>query len=486
MNRNHYDSRSRGNDSNAADEPPHSRLFVLCGKDVTEEDLRQSFNQFGEILEVRCVKDRGSGESKGVAYIKFSKTSSAARAVEEMNGEFLPNHNKPVKVLVAANREMGSTKKDDPECYVRLFVVVPKTSEEKDIRDHFKQFGEIDMVRIVKSRQTNESKGVAYVKYFKMSHAARAYEECDRSYKAVFARPRDDKKHTDNPYLDRSYGGQGFDPAAVQVGPGDVINNYPNPEGFTKLGVTCCISLTSDQLYGLFGIVPGLEVIHPLPDSRVGFRGGQKVSVQYSSPQSAAYARDKFHGFGFPPNTPMVVVPDFSFGNGATASRGNNSPLLSAESKDTLQTLTKALAQATSLLRSAGLSTEGIDLATGDSGVAPLGGDDSFCSVKLPSVKPLAPSNAEVAKRLFVVCQPGLPPLYSLKDVFGRFGGLIELYILPGKNCGYASYADGAAAEQAIHTLHGAELYGSRLKVMEADPPKTERRDNRKRQRLDD
>ncbi|KAL1456454.1 hypothetical protein WDU94_001185 [Cyamophila willieti] len=245
------------------------------------------------------------------------------------------------------------------------------------------------------------------------------------------------------------------------------------------------MSLTSDQLYGLFGIVPGLDVIHPMSDSRVGFRGGQKVSVQYSSPQSAAYARDKFHGFGFPPNTPMVVVPDFSFGNSAMALRGNNSSLLSAESKDTLQTLTKALAQATSLLRSAGLSTEGIDLATGDSSIAPTG-DDSFCSVRLPSVKPLAPSNAEVAKRLFVVCQPGLPPLYSLKDVFGRFGSLIELYILPGKNCGYASYSDGSAADQAIHTLHGAELYGSRLKVMEADPPKSDRRESRKRQRLDD
>ncbi|XP_026679707.1 RNA-binding protein 45-like [Diaphorina citri] len=106
-------------------------------------------------------------------------------------------HNSPT------TREVGSTKKDDPECYVRLFVVVSKHAEEKDIREHFKQFGELDLVHIVKSKETNESKGVAYVKYFKMSHAARAYEECDRSYKAVFARPRDDKKHSDNPYLDR-------------------------------------------------------------------------------------------------------------------------------------------------------------------------------------------------------------------------------------------------------------------------------------------
>lgn len=67
----------------------------------------------------------------------------------------------------------------------------------------------------------------------------------------------------------RSYGGQGFDPSSVHVGPGDVINNYPNPEGFTKLTVTCCATLTSDNLYGLFGIVPGLDVIHPISDGRL-------------------------------------------------------------------------------------------------------------------------------------------------------------------------------------------------------------------------
>lgn len=462
-------------DGGGSDDPPHCRLFILCGKDVTENELRTAFSSFGKITDIRLVKDRSSGESKGVAYIRFSKTSEAAIAMEEMNGQSVSDHNKPLKVMVAASREVGSTKKDEPEAHCRLFIVVPKSATEKELRDEFRQYGELDSVHIVKSRDSNESKGVAYVKYFKMSHAARAYEECDQSYKAVFARPRDHKKHSDNPYLDRTYGGQGFDPSSVHVGPGDVINNYPNPEGYTKLSVTCCGALSSDELYGLFGIVPGLDYIHPV--SATNFRGLQKISVQYLTPQSAAYARDKFHGFGYPPNVPMVVVPDFSFGNSFKSPGGNKRDYQGnnvAEGKNALQSLTKALAQATSLLKAAGLSTDGLDIGSDN-------GDDSFCSVRLPPVKPLAPSNSEVAKRLFIVCQPGLPPLYSLKDVFGRFGTLIDVYILPGKNCGYVSYADASSADQAIHSLHGAELYGSRLKVMEADPPKSDR----KRQKLD-
>ena len=42
-------------------------------------------------------KDR-KGESKGIAYVKFSKTSEAALAVEEMNGRCIGHHPRPLKV----------------------------------------------------------------------------------------------------------------------------------------------------------------------------------------------------------------------------------------------------------------------------------------------------------------------------------------------------------------------------------------------------
>lgn len=47
------------------------------------------------------------------------------------------------------------------------------------------------------------------------------------------------------------------------------------------------------------------------------------------------------------------------------------------------------------------------------------------------------------------------------------------MYILPNKNCGYVKYASESSAQIAIATLHGAEISGVKLKVMEAD----ERRD---------
>lgn len=111
--------------------------------------------------------------------------------------------------------------------------------------------------------------------------------------------------------------------------------------------------------------------------------------------------------------------------------------------------------------------------------------DPSYCSVKLPGPQPLAPIDSNVAERLFIVCHPSPPPIYALKDVFGRFGSLIDVYILSGKTCGYAKYAKKESADRAVVVLHGQEVCGARLKVMPADP-NVKADASRKRIKMDD
>lgn len=38
----------------------------------------------------------------------------------------------------------------------------------------------------------------------------------------------------------------------------------------------------------------------------------------------------------------------------------------------------------------------------------------------------------------------------ALRDVFCRFGDLIDVYMLANRNCGYAKYASRKSAEEAI------------------------------------
>jgi hypothetical protein len=69
---------------------------------------------------------------------------------------------------------------------------------------------------------------------------------------------------------------------------------------------------------------------------------------------------------------------------------------------------------------------------------------------KLPPLQPMASIDADVVKRCFIVCGPPVPSIYAMKDAFCRFGNLIDVYMLPGKNCGYAKYASVESANKAI------------------------------------
>ena len=105
------------------DLPVHSRLFVVHGKDTNESDLREAFNDHGEVsfneygegeimLKKGCpdtgfislsfsptfkVEDVNMLKKKcpdtrelictGVSFVKFKKASQAAKAIEELHGK---------------------------------------------------------------------------------------------------------------------------------------------------------------------------------------------------------------------------------------------------------------------------------------------------------------------------------------------------------------------------------------------------------------
>ena len=93
--------RSHKSNNDERDDPPMSRLFIVCSKNNSEEEFFEAFSKFGHVEDVKIVKER-DGSSKGVAFVKFSKTSEAANACEALNGEMIGQSSRPIKVLIAA------------------------------------------------------------------------------------------------------------------------------------------------------------------------------------------------------------------------------------------------------------------------------------------------------------------------------------------------------------------------------------------------
>ena len=73
--------------------------------EVTEEDLKQAFEGFGQVVSVNIIKDRYSGESRGFGFVEMSAKAEAQSAIEGLNGKELKGQ--MLKVSEARPRSEG-------------------------------------------------------------------------------------------------------------------------------------------------------------------------------------------------------------------------------------------------------------------------------------------------------------------------------------------------------------------------------------------
>jgi RNA recognition motif-containing protein len=57
--------------------------------DVTEEELRQEFRAFGQVTSVSIIKDKYSGQSRGLAFVEMPTVSEGQAAVAGLKGKSL-------------------------------------------------------------------------------------------------------------------------------------------------------------------------------------------------------------------------------------------------------------------------------------------------------------------------------------------------------------------------------------------------------------
>ena len=70
---------------------------------ANEDDLKQLFSEFGEVVSVNIVRHSDSGRSKGFAFVEMDTENSANNAIEALNdSEF---GGRAIKVSVARSRE---------------------------------------------------------------------------------------------------------------------------------------------------------------------------------------------------------------------------------------------------------------------------------------------------------------------------------------------------------------------------------------------
>ncbi|XP_078128493.1 RNA-binding protein 45 isoform X1 [Sander vitreus] len=475
------------------DDPPNSRLFVVTSRSITEDELRESFCVFGDIHGIWVVKDKQTKESKGICYVKFAKSSQACLAMEEMHGKVLMEGTKPIKVFIAQSRSSTRHRDVEDEELTRIFVMIPKTFSEEDLKDTFKEYGDIEYCVIIKNKATGESKGLGYVRYYKPSQAAVAIENCDKTYRAILAEPRTKTTASEDysggaPRGDYAGGGaDSMNPYAFPMGGGNVPRNSAKQQqrqgrrrlatdpgnysvnmdyrsgdrsGDRSVDFTRCLmmstraALTQEQIFSLFDIIPGMEYCELQRDS-YGLSKGHAL-IRYANLGSAVYAKEKLNGFEYPPGNRLAV-------NFVDDGEDRSSPVGRM-----------AMQFVATQMMSAAWNGHSSSQAMKPSypAVAPMPRVQT--DVNLPPLKKLAPPDSKAKERLFVVFSPAPLPPDVLEDVFCRFGSLIEVHLVPGRKVGYMKYADKQCADDALAALHGRVVNGVKMKVMLADPPREE------------
>ena len=73
--------------------------------EVTEEDLKQAFEAFGQVESAKVIKDNYSGRSRGFGFVEMPDNAEAQAAIDGLDGKDLKG--RAIKVNKARPRSEG-------------------------------------------------------------------------------------------------------------------------------------------------------------------------------------------------------------------------------------------------------------------------------------------------------------------------------------------------------------------------------------------
>lgn len=137
---------------------------------LTEDQLREIFSQFGDIVDIRLARNY-KGKSKGMVFIEFSCIKSVKEALKndrmiiESRPAFINEYGKRHGLQYSTSRENH-----------KLFISNLTANVTADqLRELFGKYGKLRDVRLV-TRRDGSPKGVAYVEFVDEDNARRALE----------------------------------------------------------------------------------------------------------------------------------------------------------------------------------------------------------------------------------------------------------------------------------------------------------------------
>lgn len=125
---------------------------------VTDSQLYDLFSQLGQVVSVRVCRDVNTRRSLGYAYINYSNTQDAARALDVLN--FTPLNGMPIRIMYS-HRDPSIRKSGTANIFIKN---LDKAIDNKALHETFSSFGSILSCKIA-TDQSGQSKGYGFVQF---------------------------------------------------------------------------------------------------------------------------------------------------------------------------------------------------------------------------------------------------------------------------------------------------------------------------------
>lgn len=148
---------------------------------IEEEQIREIFNEIGEITDLRLVRDY-KGRPKGFCYVEFATQENA---VEALKKDRMPLEGRPMFISPCEDKKNNPNRTNFKFRTGleknKLFVKgIPQDMTVEELKEMFNSYGPLKDVRLVTYRN-GHSKGLAYIEYEDENSASAALVKTDGS-----------------------------------------------------------------------------------------------------------------------------------------------------------------------------------------------------------------------------------------------------------------------------------------------------------------
>jgi len=423
---------------------PDDSLKLFVGQvppTYTEEQFRDTFAPYGQVVSVVILKDRFTQQPKGCGFVTMSTRAECDAVIASLAEVVTLPGAKRTLIINYATKNKAAADTNNPGATgmtgeAKLYVgMLSRASSEQDIRALFEPFGDITEVYIMKNKGTEDSKGSAFVKFASRAAAQKAIDKLNENYRdkespgmlqVRFAQTKQE-----------IFGGNGMGMGGMMGGMGGMASMM----GMAQMG----------QAMGGMADLGGMGM--PDMSQMQQMLGGGDMNQMNQLQQQM--------GQQMPQDPMQNQMGQMGQMQNPQQWQGDMSQLYGAQGAQDYS--------------SYGFNPYGLPAGAADAGLG-LGGMAGGMTGGMAGGSAVASGRPDITKgppgsNIFVY---GIPETYSDQDLAGlfqNFGGIlsakvqIDLQSGKSKGFGFVSFTEPKAAQMAISTMEGFVIGSKRLNV---------------------